>query len=345
MLFGQTDTIFAVYPSDNGTSSTIRAIRLLRDGNIGLIQGDYYKLLIVDNKSTIIRSVRLVVSGGHIIHSYMEWIETDSSYVIFVNTVKDGVYYIATIGVSKDLERHFIIDTVRLPEQERILYFRKTHFNMQRQQYEVFSVVSSAYSNDFVGQCYFSLNTDFTFDKVIFFKASKSPSSSGAFVMDFYWVSSSERYAVSLFTNRLLLMDADLNVLSELQPRFEYQEPSGMWSVGGGNVADCVPEGGNVLTCLTCSIFNGPSDISVVRYAVEPDTIRAIQAFPLNAPSLEMNVWPHLRRDHAGNYVLAGTSGLFPLAAKHKLKIAKFSSTLEKMWEIQFDPGNKNFEV
>ncbi len=345
IMSGQKDSIFVVYPSDDYSISTIKTVKLFRDGAIGLIHyGDRSTLIVVDGAGNILRRKRLNEIDGYSIHSCMEWIEADTHYVAIINISHGSTYYLATIGLNKQLDKCYWIDTVRIPYQRNFVNLRRIHFNEIGRQFEGFGVVASDPDFRFGAQCYFSLRSDFTFERVYFFNAFP-PSGSGDFVMDFRWVEASGRYFVSLFGGRALLLDKDLNTLLRWTPRFRYQGPDGMWNEGGGNIPDCVSESGNLLTCLTRSPFNGPSDISVVRYAIEPDTIRALQAFPLNAPSLEMNVWPHFRRDHVGNYVLAGTNGLFPITTKYKMKIAKFSSTLEKMWETQFEAGNRNFEV
>lgn len=339
----QPDTILVGYKENDFGATSIQKSTLLSDGRLALIHSSSvsgYNLLIVDTYGNILHENSLSKIDDHTVLSYFDLIEDDTTYVLVGNTMKNGKRYFSVFSVDKTLENVKIIDTFSLSEDVR-LYFNEMRFNAQKNLWEAFGVVQNANSTTTIlNYFYVGIKKDYTFDRLKEFQPLKFTPNH---ILDFCWVEDAKRYILGGFNSATILVDEDINTVYESTTKFSYLHNGSMATIGL-RLYNCLDIDGNIVFCHMKESWDRPYNAAFVKLEVKSDTVVLLEATPLSAPPLGVQVESIMRRDHVGNYIISG-SNEWPWPGKSNiLKVVKFSSTFDKIWEFAYQ-SDKGFLI
>jgi hypothetical protein len=338
LLFAQFENAVITYAPNEPFASRVIENMVLPDGRIGMLkQSDVlgFQVLTTDKDGTLLRtdSIRYVA-------------DYDLRHCSFVHFA-DNKYYL-TGAASKDDDRfqlsfsvlaappHTIelIDTLHLDPNELII-FEEVKYNPYFNVFEGFGALWSSTPSGIKANCYLSLDTQFHFTKykTYYGQHLKHP------ILAFFWDETAQRYWLTSFSLRAIMLDADHNILSnQNQIRYQYLYNNITYNATFNTYGYFEQADGSSIALATKLGYRDPWQVSFVRLSIEDDTIIPVEVIPVNDPPLDVAQATVVEEDLAGDAVIAGLNGITFGTAPSKLTVAKFSkNTYQRIWELSFN--------
>lgn len=340
-LFAQQDTILVGYSPEDFSGSTITEMTPLGSGKIGFAKQVYtkkYQAFVTDLKGNILHQAELNGADGYDIITCAYMFDDHDRYVFIGSAKKDNQSFFISFAFDTTLQNLQVIDAVQLGNDE-VLTFEVVKFNLYKNRWESFGALRRSDTNGWPvkANCYIALDNAFYFLQYqpIYGQYLNDH------ILEFYWNEPIQRYYLSSFNLRAILLDADLNILESeggIRYKYTYNNINGTVLY---KVLNCLEQTNGQPLCYATLLFdNDPYKIAFIRLDIQSDTILVNEVIPVNSPPINAGVASQMRKDSAGNLVISGNNGLTFGSAPNQINVAKFSpTTFERLWTFTFENG------
>jgi hypothetical protein len=336
----QNDTILVGYSADDSGASFLNELAVFSHHKYGISQRttNGYKVFVSGPDGQALYARPLDQVANFSIQSCSWMLEDETRYVYIGNALRGNQSFLIVFSLDTTLSEIQLIDTLALNGAEQ-LFFEVLKYNTAQSVWEGFGMVQMQGGGAITGVHYIALNDDFQVVKSRRLQGDYHPNP----VLEFQWMDDIGRYFLSLFGGRNLLVDAEQQLLRESPDVTQTYLSNNIQYTTALRVYNCFSSEGSRLYAYAKSFSDGPYNVAMVTLELAGDSVRLIEAIPLNEPSLGLTFASKMLLDREGNYVVSGVNALSaPLP--NKISVVKFSPELETLWTFHYE-SDKSFII
>lgn len=339
-LSAQTSVSLHGYSPDDVASSLVNEMTPVSGSKILFTKrviGVNYEALVTDQNGQELHRTVLALPEGEILSSSFCFDDGDR-YVFIGNALIDGQYYFASFAYDTILQQSTLIDTILLGDGE-LLFFNMMKLNKIKAVWEGFGITQTVPSNSLINNCFIQLDTQYHFLQHKVLSGTYQPDH----ILEFLWEPTVERYVVSSFNRRLMVVDEDINVhfYKVFFHDFIHLDTSYHSTIKHLN---CEPVGDGSVLCYGVIPDQHPWSNVITKLDILPDSIILQNVIPLNESMLQISYADQMRIDSTGDFIISGVNKLFG-NNPNKIRVARFSSDFELQGIFTYEDGDKSFVI